>query len=92
MRYVAGFDSTELSIAIDHIEVKVESRSDNTGMFDMGDAAPPGPLDAVMSVTIRSAEAPAEALREMVDWCVAHSPMADALTRAVPLDVVVDIG
>jgi len=59
-------------------------------MFGIGDA-PAGPLTASMEVEIRSEGTPPLLLEELARWGIAHSPMADALTRAVPLEVTVRV-
>ncbi len=85
---VIALRAAELGVGLDHLAVKVTSRSDDCGMFGIGNA-PAGPLSASMEVEIRSAAAQPAVLEELVRWGIAHSPMADALTRAVPLEVTV---
>jgi uncharacterized OsmC-like protein len=83
--------AAERSVKLSRLEVRVESRSDECGMIGVGDGVPPGPLDATMQVRVE-ADVPPDILREIVDWGVSHSPMTGALTRAVPLEVRVEMG
>jgi hypothetical protein len=52
---------------------------------------PPGPLSVRLRVLIASDDAPAETLREIVAWAERHSPVGDAIRRAVPSHVEVTI-
>lgn len=87
---VIALRAAELGVGLDHLAVRVTSRSDDCGMFGIGDA-PAGPLTASMEVEIRSNGAQPSLLEELARWGIAHSPMADALTRAVPLEVTVQV-
>jgi uncharacterized OsmC-like protein len=89
---VVALRAAELGIKLSEVEVRVESTSDDRGMLGLDDSIPPGPLSAVMAVRIAAPDSSEETLRALVSWAVAHSPMADALSRAVRLDVAVDVG
>ena len=82
---VIAMRAAELAVPLRRLEVRVESRSNDCGMIGMDDRVHAGPLDAAMYVVISSDGASRETLTEIVDWGIAHSPMADALTRAVSL-------
>jgi hypothetical protein len=56
-------------------------------MLGVDDAVPPGPLKARMSVRIAAKGADPAELESIVAWGVAHSPIADALRRAVPTEL-----
>lgn len=83
--------AADLGVALDHLSVRVDSRSDNRGFIGLDAEAPAGPLEATMTVAIAGAAGEAE-LREIAAWGIAHSPMGDALTRAIPMQVVVETG
>jgi uncharacterized OsmC-like protein len=83
--------AAEQSIPVQHLAVKVESRSNEFGALGLDDGVPAGPLEVTMTVEIRSEGTSREALGDLVDWGIAHSSMADALQRAVPLARAVNI-
>ena len=79
--------AAELGVTLTRLEVTVASRSDDAGMIGLDDAAPAGPLDAMLVVSLDADGIPAERLDEIARWGIAHSAVADALARAVPLGV-----
>jgi uncharacterized OsmC-like protein len=83
--------AAELGVTLTRLEVAVASRSDDAGMIGLDDAAPPGPLDATLAVSLAGDGVPPGQLDEIARWGIAHSAVADALARAVPLEVRVEI-
>ena len=83
--------AAELGVTLDSVEVKVASHSNDCGMFGVGDDIPAGPLSASMEVQISAKGVDKKTLKDIVIWAVAHSPVADALQRAVPLTVTTTI-
>lgn len=55
------------------------------------DSIPAGPLSTRVRIRIAAEDAPAETLREIVEWAHRHSPAGDAMQRAVPTTVEVDV-
>lgn len=55
-------------------------------------SAPPGPLSVRIRVLIAADDTPAEQLHEIVAWAERHSPVGDAIRRAVPSQIEVAIG
>lgn len=82
--------AAELGVELTKLEVTAESESDMRGLLGAADVAP-GPQTARMRIEIASESADDRQLRELVEWADRHSPVCDALTRAVPaeLDIVV---
>lgn len=76
-----------LGITLDRLEVTVESESDPRGLLGIDDTVVAGPARLRMRVTIAAAGVPAEQLREVVAWADRHSPVGDALRRAIPVEV-----
>jgi len=70
-------------IAIDSLEVTVGSLSDDRGMLGLANAYA-GPIESRARVVITANGVAPEKLREIVEWAEAHSPVTDALCRAVP--------
>lgn len=82
--------AARLGIALTELSVTVNSSSDDRGLLGVGDDARPGPLEVRVCVRIASDDATPDQLREIVEWAEGHSPVADALRRAVPCRVEID--
>ena len=83
--------AAELGVTLEGLEVVVDSESDDAGILDVDASVPPGPLSMRIAVRVASASAPEAAVRELIAWGVAHCPVCDAIKRAVPVEVVVDL-
>ncbi len=83
--------AAQLGVVLTTLEVTVDSSSDDRGMLGLAESIPPGPLEIRTRVRIGSANAAPESLRQIVAWAEAHSPVGDALRRALPdaLEVVI---
>jgi uncharacterized OsmC-like protein len=87
---VIAMRAAQLGVTLSTLEVTVDSESDDRGLLGMGDALP-GPLAMHVRVLIGSASASPAQLREIVAWAEAHSPVGDALRRAIPSSTDVQI-
>ena len=79
-----------LDIALESLEVSVDSESDDRGILGIDAATPAGPLSVRVAVVVRAPGADVEQLREIVTWGVEHCPVTDAVQRAVPLEVTIE--
>ena len=79
--------AAELGIPVRHVEVVVDSESDDRGILAMDGGIPAGPLTLATRVRISADRVEPQALRELVEWAEQHSPISDALRRAVPMSV-----
>lgn len=79
--------AAELGISLTRLEVTAESDSDMRGLLAVGDGVPPGPQSARLRVRIAADAADERRLRSIVEWADRHSPVADALRRAVPIEL-----
>jgi uncharacterized OsmC-like protein len=76
-----------LEIVIDHVEVVVDSESDDRGILGLDPSIPAGPLSSRVAITINaSGQSPAE-LAAIAGWAVDHCPVTDAVRRAVPIEL-----
>lgn len=82
--------AAQLGISLTKLEVTVNSSSDDRGLLGIGDNALPGPFGVRVHVRIAADDASPEQLREIVEWAERHSPVGDALRRAVPCRVEID--
>ena len=89
---VIAMRAAEEGIELSLLEVSVESESDDRGLLGAADEVTAGPLSTTVRVRISAPGVPEERLREVVDWAREHSPVDDAMRRAVPvhLELVVD--
>jgi uncharacterized OsmC-like protein len=82
--------AAELGVPLQSLEVTVDSESDDRGLLGMDDAIPAGPLSSRIRVRIAAAGVDPQCLRELVEWADHHSPVTDAIRRAVPTTVEVE--
>ena len=83
--------AAELGIKLTRLEATAESESDMRGLLGFDDVTP-GPQTARMCIEIAADGANEQQLRELVEWADRHSPVCDALTRAVPAELEVVVG
>ena len=79
---VIAMRAAKLGIALDTLEVSVESESDNRGMLGLDDTVSAGLSGLKMRVRIGAAGADGSQLQEIVRWADAHSPVACTLREA----------
>jgi uncharacterized OsmC-like protein len=83
--------AAQLGVTLTSLEVTVESESDNRGLLGLAGAEFPGPLAVRIVVRLGSEDVPAEQLRQIVKWAEDHSPVGDAVRRAIPSAAVVEV-
>ena len=88
---VIAMRAAQLGIALTALEVTVGSDSDNRGILGTADA-PAGPLAVQLTIRIAADGVPEQALRDLVEWAERHSPVGDALRRALPVRTQVQVG
>lgn len=76
--------AAELGIALDTLEVTVDSVSDDRGLLGLDEAVSAGPVSVRTQVTIGAAGVAEATLREVVDFAIAHSPLAEGFRRETP--------
>lgn len=77
-------------ITLDTLEVTVDGESDDRGLLGMDNQTPAGPLHTRVRVRIAAQGVDSAKLREIVEWADQHSPVGDAIRRAVPTTVEVE--
>ena len=87
---VIGMRAAQEGVRLEHLEVIVDSTSDDRGILGLDPAIPAGPLRSRVRVVAKG-DAPRQRLDEIVRWGVDHCPVCDAVKRAVPVDVEVEI-
>jgi uncharacterized OsmC-like protein len=89
---VIAMRAAQLGVVLKRLEVTVASQSDDRGVLGISDAVPAGPLSVRVTVRIAAEGASDQDLRDLVHWAEQHSPVSDAVRRAVPVttEVVVE--
>ena len=77
---------------VQHLQVEVDSKSDDRGILGIDPATPAGPLTTRIAVKVSLEAATHDETREIVEWAVEHCPVVDAVRRAVPVTVEVNVG
>jgi uncharacterized OsmC-like protein len=88
---VIAMRAAQLGVALTTLEVTVDSESDDRGLLGMDAAIPAGALSMHTRVRIGANGVTPEHLREIVAWAEAHSPVGDAVRRAVPSTTKIEI-
>ncbi|MGN6430213.1 MAG: OsmC family protein [Gaiellaceae bacterium] len=84
--------AAELEIALTQLEVTAESETDMRGLLAAGNGVDPGPATVRMRVGLASDGEDEQRLDELVRWADSHSPVCDALRRAVPVELEITAG
>jgi len=85
--------AAQSSVSLGDLEVTVDSESDDRGILGIDDTVPAGPLSLRIHVRVAATDGTnSDPLVEIVHWAVAHCPVSDAASRAVPLRVDVETG
>jgi uncharacterized OsmC-like protein len=79
-----------LGMELDKVEVTIDSESNDYGILGIDDSTPAGPLSVRTKVRVRAREADAPAMRELVEWAIAHCPVCDATKREVPMTLEIE--
>jgi uncharacterized OsmC-like protein len=77
----AARDGVELT----GLTVTVDSESDFRGVLGVDDSAHPGPLTVRVRIQLAAGNATVDQLREIVQRAESHSPVRDAVARAVSM-------
>jgi uncharacterized OsmC-like protein len=79
--------AAQLAIALDSVEVTVDSESDDRGILGIDPSVPVGPLSGTIAVRVDAPGVEAAEVERLVNWAVDHCPVVDAVRRAVPVMV-----
>jgi uncharacterized OsmC-like protein len=83
--------AAELGITLTTLEVTVGSVSDDRGLLQIDDAIHAGPLKVHSHIKIGGKDVTPQQLHDLVAWAEKHSPVGDAISRAVPFEVHVEV-
>jgi uncharacterized OsmC-like protein len=88
---VIAMRAAQLGVTLTTLEVTVDSESDDRGLLGMDDSIAAGPLSMRTRVRLGADGATPDQLRGIVEWAEAHSPVGDAVRRAVPSQTEIEI-
>ena len=83
--------AAEDGFSVEGLEVTVDSESDDRGILGISSDVPAGPLSVRVSVNVSAGGADGSAVRAAIEQAVAHCPVHDAIIRAVPADVEIQV-
>lgn len=83
--------AAERGVELPGLQVTVDSESDDRGLLGMDDAVPPGPLGMRVIVRVGRSDASEATLKEVIEWGKKHCPICDAIGRAVPIELAIQI-
>jgi len=79
-----------LGIDLEDVQVTIDSESSDLGILGIDESVPAGPFSVRTSVKVTAKEADPAAIRDLVEWAVAHCPVCDATKRAVPMTLEIE--
>lgn len=80
-----------LGIELTKVEVTIDSESDDHGILGIDESVPAGPLSMRTRIEVAARDADAESVHQLVEWAVAHCPVCDAIKRAVPMSLEIEV-
>ncbi len=83
--------AARLGVELSSVEVVVESESDNRGLLGMDESISAG-LGALRTRVRIAGNAEPQALRDIVAWAEAHSPVTCTVRKATPCALDVEVG
>lgn len=83
--------AAESGVTLTRLEVRVDSESDDRGILGISAAIPAGPISAGIAVRAAASGIDEDVLREVIAWGVSHCPVDDAVRRAIPVELRVEI-
>ncbi|MCI0344941.1 MAG: OsmC family protein [Chloroflexi bacterium] len=86
---VIAMRAAVLGIALEALEVTVDSVSDDRGLLGIDDRVPAGPLSGRVAVRLVAAGVDSKTLEDLAHWGVKHCPVCDALER--PISVTTEV-
>ncbi len=78
--------AAQQGVALDSVEVMVDSQSDDRGILGIDASVPAGPASVRVAVNVTSS-ASASDVKDVVEWAHDHCPVVDSVRRAVPVEL-----
>jgi uncharacterized OsmC-like protein len=85
---LVGIRAAATSVTLEHVEITVDSESDDRGILGLDPDVPAGALSMRVAANVRARGLDAAATEELIRWAVDHCPVLDTVRRAVPIELV----
>jgi uncharacterized OsmC-like protein len=82
-----AMEAAREELAIDTLEVEVDSESDDRGILGMDESVPPGPLSMRIRVIARTEASDGQRVREVLERGAWRCPVCDAAKRSVDVSL-----
>lgn len=82
--------AASLGLSTVHVEVAVESISDDRGILGLDDSVAAGPQSSSIGIRLSGEDAAEDDLKAIATWAVEHCPVVDAIRRSIPIEVSVE--
>ena len=80
-----------LGVELTKVEVTIDGESDDHGILGIDESVPAGPLSVRTRIKVEARDADAQSVYQLVEWAVAHCPVCDAIKRAVPMFLEIEV-
>lgn len=84
-----GIRAAATGVTLEHVEVTVDSESDDRGILGLDPEVPAGALSMRVAANVRARSLDAEATAGLIRWAVDHCPVLDTVRRAVPIELTI---
>lgn len=84
---LVGIRAAATGVTLEHVEITVDSESDDRGILGLDPDIPAGALSMRVAAKVRARGLDAEATEALVRWAVDHCPVLDTVRRAVPIEL-----
>lgn len=86
---LVGIRAAAIGAVLEHVEITVDSESDDRGILGLDPEIPAGALSMRVAANVRARGLSAEATQALIHWAVDHCPVLDTVRRAVQIELVV---
>jgi len=85
---LVGIRAAATGVVLEHVEITVDSESDDRGILGLDPDIPAGALSMQVVADVRARGRTVAETEALVQWAVEHCPVIDTVRRAVPIEVV----
>ena len=86
---LVGIRAAATGVTLEHVEITVDSESDDRGILGLDPEIPAGALSMRVAANVRARGLDAESTERLIRWAVDHCPVLDTVRREVPIELVV---
>jgi uncharacterized OsmC-like protein len=86
---LVGIRAAATGVTLEHVEITVDSESDDRGILGLDPEVPAGALSMRVTARVRARGLTGEGTEALIQWAVDHCPVLDTVRRPVPIELVV---